>query len=240
MYIPVVHSTSFCYNILNFNGRKLLHETLFEKIDTVFKSQETSKNGIDSAQAQQRLAKYGKNKLDEGKKKTLLARFLEQWTDPMIIVLIAAAVVSGIVGEIADTVIIMVVVVLNSILGVVQEGKAEKAIEALQKMSSPFSKVRRNGQVMQIKSEEIVPGDIVLLEAGDAVPADMRIIEASSFKIEEASLTGESVPPKTDEVIPEVTGHITWGWVNMAYMGTMWFTAWRRCCCQYRNVNGDG
>lgn len=194
----------------------------FEKIDTVFKSQETSKNGIDSAQAQQRLTKYGKNKLDEGKKKTLLARFLEQWTDPMIIVLIAAAVVSGIVGEIADTVIIMVVVVLNSILGVVQEGKAEKAIEALQKMSSPFSKVRRNGQVMQIKSEEIVPGDIVLLEAGDAVPADMRIIEASSFKIEEASLTGESVPTeKTDEVIPASDKDISLGdRVNMAYMGT--------------------
>ncbi|OPZ93832.1 MAG: Calcium-transporting ATPase 1 [Firmicutes bacterium ADurb.Bin419] len=194
----------------------------FEEIEAVLKSQESSKNGIDSAQAQQRLEKYGRNKLDEGKKKSVLMRFLEQLKDPMIIVLIAAAVISAAVKEVADSIIILVVVVLNSILGVVQEGKAEKAIEALQKMSSPFSKVRRNGQVMQVKSDEIVPGDIVLLEAGDSVPADMRIIEASSFKIEEASLTGESVPTeKTNMIIPASNKDISLGdRVNMAYMGT--------------------
>lgn len=194
----------------------------FEEIESVLKSQESSKNGIDPSQAQKRLEKYGHNKLDEGKKKSVFARFLEQLKDPMIIVLIAAAVISGFAHEIADSIIIMVVVVLNSILGVVQEGKAEKAIEALQKMSSPFSKVRRNGQVMQVKSDEIVPGDIVLLEAGDSIPADMRIIEASSFKIEEASLTGESVPTeKTDLVIPNKDKDISLGdRVNMAYMGT--------------------
>ena len=149
----------------------------FEEIDTVLNSQNTAKSGIDSEQFQQLLEKYGKNKLDEGKKKSIIVRFLEQLKDPMVIVLIAAAVISGAVKEIADSVIILLVVILNSILGVVQEGKAEKAIEALQKMASPYSKVRRSGKVAQIKSEEIVPGDIILLEAGDAVPADMRLIE---------------------------------------------------------------
>lgn len=194
----------------------------FEEIESVLKSQETSKNGIDPSQAQERLEKYGRNKLDEGKKKSVVMRFLEQLKDPMIIVLIAAAVISGVAHELADSIIIMVVVVLNSVLGVVQEGKAEKAIEALQRMSSPFSKVRRNGQVMQVKSDEIVPGDVVLLEAGDSVPADMRIIEASSFKVEEASLTGESVPTeKTHLVIPAKDKDISLGdRVNMAYMGT--------------------
>ncbi|HOQ01016.1 MAG TPA: calcium-translocating P-type ATPase, PMCA-type [Acetivibrio clariflavus] len=194
----------------------------FEEIETVLKSQESSKNGLDPSQAQKRLEKFGKNKLDEGKKKSVFVKFLEQLKDPMIIVLLVAAVISGLASELVDSIIIMVVVVLNSILGVVQEGKAEKAIEALQKMSSPYSKVRRNGQVMQIKSEEIVPGDIVLLEAGDSVPADMRIIEASSLKIEEASLTGESVPiEKTALAIPAKDKDIPLGdRVNMAYMGT--------------------
>lgn len=194
----------------------------FEEIETVLKSQESSKNGIDSSQAQAKLEKFGHNKLDEGKKKSLFAKFLEQFKDPMIIVLVAAAVVSGLAKELADSIIIMVVVILNSILGVVQEGKAEKAIEALQKMSSPYSKVRRNGQVMQIKSEEIVPGDIVLLEAGDSVPADMRIIEASSLKIEEASLTGESVPTeKNAQAISKKDKDVSLGdRINMAYMGT--------------------
>ncbi|MDD4681534.1 MAG: cation-translocating P-type ATPase, partial [Clostridia bacterium] len=194
----------------------------FEEIESVFKEQNTSKKGIDAVQYEQRMEKYGRNKLDEGKKKTLAQRFLEQLKDPMIIVLIIAAAISGVVGEIADAVIILTVVILNSILGVVQEGKAEKAIEALQKMASPFSRVRRNGQVVQIKSEEVVPGDIVLLEAGDAVPADMRIIEASSLKIEEASLTGESVPTeKHDHVIDYKEQDIALGdRHNMAYMGT--------------------
>jgi Ca2+-transporting ATPase len=196
----------------------------FEEIDTVLNSQNTAKSGIDSEQFQQLLEKYGKNKLDEGKKKSIIVRFLEQLKDPMVIVLIAAAVISGAVKEIADSVIILLVVILNSILGVVQEGKAEKAIEALQKMASPYSKVRRSGKVAQIKSEEIVPGDIILLEAGDAVPADMRLIEASSLKIEEASLTGESVPTEKnaaviaakdkDKDVPLGDRH------NMAYMGT--------------------
>ncbi|WP_265445401.1 calcium-translocating P-type ATPase, PMCA-type [Acetivibrio straminisolvens] len=194
----------------------------FESIEAVLNQMESSKNGIDPKEASLRLEKHGRNKLDEGKKKTVFARFLDQLKDPMIIVLIVAAIISGFAGEPADSIIILMVVVVNSILGVVQEGKAEKAIEALQKMSSPYSKVRRNGQVMQIKSEEIVPGDIVLIEAGDAVPADMRIIEASSLKIEEASLTGESVPiEKAADAIPPSDKDIPLGdRRNMAYMGT--------------------
>ncbi len=194
----------------------------FEEANTVLQAQETTTNGLDATKAAERLNRFGRNKLAEGKKKPLILRFLDQMKDPMVIVLIAAAIISGIVGELADMIIILVVVVLNSVLGVVQEGKAEKAIEALQKMSSPFSKVRRGGHVVQIKSEEVAPGDIVLLEAGDAVPADMRLIEAASLKIEEASLTGESVPSekfsqaleKTEKDVPLGDRH------NMAYMGT--------------------
>lgn len=194
----------------------------FEEIEQVMKSQDTTKDGINSSQFRQRLEQYGYNKLAEGKKKSLARRFLEQMSDPMVIVLIAAGVISGAVGEVVDAIIILLVVVLNSILGVVQEGKAEKAIEALQQMSAPFSRVRRNGHVQQIKSEEIVPGDIVLLEAGDAVPADMRLIEASSLKIEEASLTGESVPAEKESRAIEVSdADVSLGdRRNMAYMGT--------------------
>ncbi len=195
----------------------------FESVEAVLDKNNTSRNGLDASEAAERLNKYGKNKLAEGQKKTLLARLLGQLADPMVIVLIAAAIISGVVSEIADMVIILSVVVLNSVLGVVQEGKAEKAIEALQQMSSPYSRVKRNGRVIKIKSEDIVPGDIVLLEAGDAIPADMRLINSSSLKIEEASLTGESVPvekshqiitPSNDEDVPLGDRH------NMAYMGT--------------------
>jgi len=174
-----------------------------------------------------RLEKYGRNKLDEGKKKTVFGRFLDQLKDPMIIVLIVAAIISGFAGEPADSIIILMVVLINSILGVVQEGKAEKAIEALQKMSSPYSKVRRNGRVMQIKSEEIVPGDIVLLEAGDAVPADMRIIEASSLKIEEASLPGNQYPSKRCRAIPPSDKDIP------LVTAATWLT-WYQCCIRPR------
>ncbi len=195
----------------------------FDSIESVLDQQKTSHNGLDTAQVSERLNQYGKNKLAEGKKKSLIARLLGQMADPMVIVLIAAAVISGAVGEIADMIIILSVVFLNSILGVVQEGKAEKAIEALQQMSSPYSKVRRNGHVIQIKSEDIVPGDIVLLEAGDSIPADMRIIYASSLKVEEASLTGESVPvEKTSNVLTSSKNEeVPLGdRYNMAYMGT--------------------
>ena len=157
-------------------------------------------NGLTGQQAQERLQKYGPNKLKEGAKPTLLQRFLAQLKDPMLIILMIAAGVSALTGmlsgenEWAEVIIIIAVVLLNAILGVVQESKAEAAIEALQTMTAATCKVIRDGKQMVLHSDELVPGDIVVLEAGDAVPADGRIIENASLKIEEAALTGESVP----------------------------------------------
>ncbi len=179
-------------------------------------------DGLSSADAGARLAREGLNKLQEATKKSLPAKFLEQLADPMIVVLIGAAIVSEALGEIADMVIILTVVLLNGVLGVYQEGKAERAIEALQEMASPFSRVRRDGEVILVKSEEIVPGDIVLIEAGDSVPADMRLIETASLKIEESSLTGESIPvEKFSNTIETNDRDVPLGdRFNMAYMGT--------------------
>lgn len=159
----------------------------------------SNENGLTNAEAQKRLCDNGPNKLAEGKKTPLIVRFLEQMKDPMILILLAAALVSGITAAIegesfADVIIILIVVIINAVLGVVQESKAEKAIEALQKMSAATCRVLREGQILRVKTEELVVGDIVLLEAGDAVPADGRILESASLQIEEAALTGESVP----------------------------------------------
>jgi len=156
--------------------------------------------GLSTAEAQKRQAEYGPNKLKEAPKPTLLQRFLAQLKDPMLIILMIAAGVSALTGmlsgenEWAEVIIIIAVVLLNAILGVIQESKAEAAIEALQTMTAATCKVLRDGKQVQLHSDELVPGDIVLLEAGDAVPADGRIIENASMKIEEAALTGESVP----------------------------------------------
>ncbi|MGI6069504.1 MAG: cation-translocating P-type ATPase [Blautia sp.] len=165
----------------------------------VLKEWNTGEDGLSSQEAAGRLEKYGKNKLKEGKKASLFQRFLKELANPMIIVLIVAALVSGITavyaGEsFADVIIIMAVVIINAVLGVFQESKAEKAIEALQEITAATSKVLRDGSMTEMKSEELVPGDVVVLEAGDAVPADARIIESASLKVEEAALTGESVP----------------------------------------------
>ena len=172
----------------------------FKDSDEVLKELNTTVDGLTSDEALKREEKYGKNKLQEAKKTSMIKRFFQQLADPMIIILIVAAAISAITATIeggegyADVIIIMVVVLINAILGVVQESKAEAAIEALQQMSAATSKVMRNGHIAIVKSEDLVPGDIVLLEAGDAVPADGRIIESASLKIEEAALTGESVP----------------------------------------------
>ncbi len=176
--------------------------------DEVLQTLGTDKTvGLRTDEAARRLEENGKNKLAEGKKKSLVRRFLEQLADPMIIILIAAAAISGVLAVVeqefpTDVIIILAVVLINAVLGVFQESKAEKAIEALQEMSAATSKVLREGKVHVVRSEELVVGDIVLLEAGDAVPADGRIIESASLKIEEAALTGESVPvEKTSETI---------------------------------------
>ncbi len=154
----------------------------------------TSAEGLSPEEAGRRLAEHGPNKLAEAAKDSLLKRFLNQFKDLMIIILIFAAIISGALGELSDTVIIMIVVIVNAVIGVAQEYKAEKALEALKKLSLPITKVRRGGHVEQIASEELVPGDVVILGAGDFVPADLRLLCASSLKIEEAALTGESVP----------------------------------------------
>ena len=169
------------------------------EIKQVLEEQNTKENGLSSEEAAGRLSKFGPNKLAEGKKESINHKFLMELKDPMIIILIAAAVISGITsaysGEsAADTVIIMVVVIINAVLGVVQESKAEKAIAALQEIAAATSKVLRDGKQVTVKSEELVLGDVIVLEAGDAVPADARIIECASMKVEEAALTGESVP----------------------------------------------
>ncbi len=170
-----------------------------ESCEEVLKAQDTSESGLTSAEAAKRLEQYGRNRLAEGKKVSLLSRFLGELADPMIIILIVAAAISGVTayyqGEsFADVIIILAVVIINAVLGVVQESKAEAAIAALQEIAAATSHVMRDGKVVTLRSEELVPGDIVLLEAGDAVPADGRIIESASLKIEEAALTGESVP----------------------------------------------
>ena len=204
-----------------------------EQISDVLANVKSSENGLTVADAEKRLAENGKNKLAEGKKKTMIQRVLEQLSDPMIIILIIAAVISAVTewfesGSFhfvfpTDTVIIMVVVVINTVLGVVQESKAEAAIEALQEMSAATSKVLRDGKLVSVRSEDLVVGDVVILEAGDAVPADCRIFECASMKIEEAALTGESVP--VDKLVNVLkggdNGEVPLGdRKNMAYMGS--------------------
>ena len=197
------------------------------EVEKVFETSRAS--GLSSDIASKRLLENGRNKLSEGKKKTLLQRLISQIADPMVLVLIGAAIVSGITAFIerespADVFIILAVVVINTVLGVVQESKAEKAIDALREMAAATSKVIRDGKQVSVKSEELVVGDIVILEAGDAVPADGRIIENASLKIEEAALTGESVPSeKTDSVLSaEGGGDVPLGdRKNMCYMGSV-------------------
>ncbi len=202
--------------------------------DEVFSEIGSSTEGLSSSEAQSRLERDGKNKLNEAKKKSTLARFVDQLKDPMIIILIVAAVISAVTGVLegmqaghmefpTDVIIILFVVILNAVLGVVQESKAEAAIEALQEMSAAMSKVIRDGKLCRIKSEELVVGDIIHLEAGDSIPADARIIECATMQVEEASLTGESVPvnKKTDALSAGENGDVPLGdRKNMVYMGS--------------------
>ena len=163
--------------------------------------------GLNQNQVEESAKKYGLNELQEKKKDSLLKKFIAQFKDFSIIVLIIAAIVSGIVGVvegegITDTIIILIVVFLNAIIGIIQESKAEKSLEALKKLSSHAAKVIRNGKEQVIPARELVPGDLVVIETGDYVAADLRIIEAINLKSQESSLTGESVPvEKTTEKI---------------------------------------
>ena len=195
-----------------------------QSITDVLSTQNAEAAGLSSGEIESRKSRYGLNVLKEAPKKSLVRRIWEQVRDPMIFILAVAAIVSGSLGEVADMCIIFVVIALNTILGIMQESKAEAAIEALQKMSASMSKVRRGGEIVSIPSAELVPGDIVLFEAGDAVPADIRLIEAASLKTEEAALTGESVPSdkstETLEIIDNKNEVPLGDRLNMAYMGT--------------------
>jgi len=199
-----------------------------EQIEKVFAHVQSSEAGLTGKQAQERLARDGKNKLAEAKKDSLIKRFIKQMLDPMILILIAAATISAVIAVLdkefpADVLIILTVVIINAVLGVYQESKAEKAIEALQKMAAATSKVLRDGKIASVKSEDLVAGDVILLEAGDAVPADCRIFECASMKIEEAALTGESVPvgKLIDMLTGTQNGDVALGdRKNMVYMGS--------------------
>ena len=181
-----------------------------KEVADVEKTLETDlEKGLSKEEVEKRKKQYGLNELEQKKKKSLFQKFLEQFKDFMIIVLIIAAIVSGVVGVaegegITDTIIILIVVVLNAIIGVVQENKAEKSLEALQKLSAHASKVIRDGKIDVVQSRDLVPGDVVVLDTGDYIPADLRIIEAVNLKSQESSLTGESVPvDKNAEVIKD-------------------------------------
>ena len=204
-----------------------LHE-----VADVFAEVKSSEQGLTSAEAEKRLQENGKNKLAEAKKVSMFSRFIDQLKDPMIIILLIAAVISAVTEMIeaggfvtpTDSIIILVVVLINAVLGVLQESKAEKAVEALQKMSAATTKVLRDGKIETVKSEDLVVGDVILLDAGDAIPADCRIFECASMKIEEAALTGESVP--VTKLINALMGKNDSDEValgdrkNMAYMGS--------------------
>lgn len=193
-----------------------------ENKDQVIQKLETHiENGLSQAQVDSRIEKYGPNSLKEEKRRSLFSRIIAQFADFLVLILIAAAIISVFVGERTDAIVIIAIVVLNAFLGVYQEGKAEKSLDALKKMSSPTAKVIRDGKTSTVKADTLVPGDIVLLDAGDIMPADLRFIESSNLKIEEASLTGESVPVEkysNEEYSQEVS---LGDRKNMGYMSTV-------------------
>lgn len=181
---------------------------------------QTSPEGLTSDEARQRAQHYGKNVLEAKKKKTVWSMLFQQFTDFMILILIAAAVISGVIGEVTDTIVILAIVVINAIVGVVQEWRAEKAMEALESMASSNARVMRDGQSMEIPAAELVPGDVVTLEAGNVIPADVRFLETYTLKVDESSLTGESenIEKTTDRL--DKNDYPLGDRVNMGYKGT--------------------
>ena len=179
------------------------------------------KNGLSSNEALRRLEKYGKNKLVTKKKKTLFKQFLSQLKDVMIYILIIAAIISAFLGEISDALIILLVIIINAVIGVIQESKAEKALDALKELSTPKALVKRDGSLKEILSEDIVPGDIVIIDAGRYIPGDLRLIDTANLKIEESAFTGESVPSEKDaSFLPDKEIPIG-DQNNMAFMSTL-------------------
>ncbi|EJT6500196.1 calcium-transporting P-type ATPase, PMR1-type [Clostridium perfringens] len=179
------------------------------------------KNGLSSTEALRRLEKYGKNKLETKKKKTLFKQFLSQLKDVMIYILIIAAIISAFLGEISDALIILLVIIINAVIGVIQESKAEKALDALKELSTPKALVKRDGSLKEILSEDLVPGDIVIIDAGRYIPGDLRLIDTANLKIEESAFTGESVPSEKDaSFLPNKEIPIG-DQNNMAFMSTL-------------------
>ncbi len=189
-------------------------------IEEIFELFGTGRQGLTAARAGERLSETGPNQLEEQKKKTIGSLLLSQFSDVMILILFAAAIISGFIGDFTDTIVILVIVFLNAIVGFIQEYRAEKALQALKQMAVTRAKVIRNAEVCWISSKDLVPGDLVLLEAGNAVPADMRIIESLNIRVDEAALTGEShavekVPPALEADYLPVGDR-----QNMAFKGT--------------------
>ncbi len=191
------------------------------KEEVVSQLSTSTDKGLSNEEAQKRLEKYGPNALKEEGKQSMLSKIIAQFNDFLILILIVAAVISYFVGEKVDAVVIIAIVIVNAALGIYQEGKAEKSLEALKKMAAPSAKVLRNGNVEVIPSNNVVPGDIVILETGDVIPADLRLIESSNLKVEEASLTGESVPVEKDSNIIFDEDVSLGDRVNMAYSSTI-------------------
>ncbi|HOW53534.1 MAG TPA: cation-translocating P-type ATPase [Syntrophorhabdaceae bacterium] len=192
-----------------------------QRMESIYEHLDTTADGLSAAEAEKRLAKYGPNELKAKKKKTPFFMFLDQFKDFMILILIGAAVVAGIIGELTDTLVIIAIVIANAVIGFIQEYRAERAIEALKQMAAPMANVIRDGSVHSVNSKVIVPGDIVLLEAGTIVPVDMRIIESAQLRIDEAALTGESVP--VEKAVCELSdpGLSIGDRTNMVYKGTI-------------------
>ncbi len=206
-----------------------MKETLYSSEPTAFHTLSPSEalaalgssvEGLSNEGIEKGYARYGKNQLREAEKTPMWIKFLRQFKEVMVIILLIASILAGFMGEVTDTIIILFVVVINAVLGVLQESKAEKALEALKKMSAPYVKVRRSGIIQEMKAEDLVPGDIVFLEAGDSISADIRLLESFSLKIEEAALTGESVPSEK-HIAAIAEGDTPLGdRKNMAYMGS--------------------
>lgn len=190
--------------------------------DTIKELSSDQLNGLTSQEAKIRLERDGENKLNSKKKKTMLALFLSQLKDVMIYILIGAAIISGVMGEISDSIIILIVIFINAIIGVVQESKAEKALDALKELSTPKALVKRDGLIKEIPSEEVVVGDIIVIDAGRYIPADLRLIESVNLKIEESAFTGESVPAEKNakDIIENDKAPIG-DMHNMAFMSTL-------------------
>ena len=199
---------------------KAINQVLFELGTNV-------KTGLTKEEAEKRLKEYGPNNLKEKKKESLFIKFIKEFNDFMIITLIIAAIISAIVskingeGDYIDSIIIIVIVIFNAIMGLIQEEKAEKSLEALKKMSAPNAKVIRDGKIEEIESSKVVPGDIIILETGNYVPADCRLINAFNLKVEESALTGETVPSQKDANIILNQNTLAGDLSNMAFATTV-------------------